>query len=56
MRFSAGFERSRAKAHPLEKARFSAGLKSSYPLLKQGAPTGFAWKHLRFWFMSDQAL
>jgi hypothetical protein len=40
MRFSAGFERSRAKAHPLRNG-FSAGLKFSSPLLKQGAPTRF---------------
>ncbi len=39
MRFSAGLEKSRAKARPFEMNCFSAGLKSSYPLLKQGAPT-----------------
>jgi hypothetical protein len=32
-------EKSRAKAHPLDRDLSSAGLKSSSPLLKQGAPT-----------------
>ena len=41
MRFSAGLERSRAKARPFGMNCFSAGLKSSSPLLKQGAPTRF---------------
>jgi hypothetical protein len=38
-RFSAGFEKSRAKARLFGMNCFSAGLKSSSPLLKQGAPT-----------------
>ncbi len=38
LRFSAGDRKARAKAH-CEIERFSAGLKSSFPLLKQGAPT-----------------
>jgi len=50
MRFSAGLEKSRAKAHPLEMKRFPAGLKSSFPLLKQGAPTKSAWRDL--WLFS----
>ena len=33
--------KSRAKAHPFEMNRFSAGRKSSSPLLKKGAPTRF---------------
>jgi hypothetical protein len=37
-KFSATIENSRAKA-PFFEAVFSAGLKSSFPLLKQGAPT-----------------
>src|ERR1700722_371528 len=38
-RSGAGLEKSRAKAHSLRRRCFSAGLKSSSPLLKQGAPT-----------------
>jgi hypothetical protein len=38
-RFSAGLENPRAKAHLWRMNRFSAGLKSSSPLLKQEAPT-----------------
>jgi hypothetical protein len=34
-------QRTRAKAHSLEIELLSAGLKSSSPLLKQGAPTNF---------------
>src|ERR1700744_1042575 len=39
MRFSAGFERSRAKAHPLRNEWLFRWTEVQLPLLKQGAPT-----------------
>jgi hypothetical protein len=42
MRFSAGLENPGLKPIPEGVNRFSAGLKSSSPLLKQGAPTHLA--------------
>jgi hypothetical protein len=41
MRFSAGLENPGLKARLFGMNRLSAGLKSSSPLLKQGAPTTF---------------
>ena len=55
MRFSAGLGTSGAKAHPCEMSRFSAGLKSSYPLLKQGAPTRFGVDDIGGLFSSSHA-
>jgi hypothetical protein len=41
MQYLTRARKSRAKARPFGMNRFSAGLKSSSPLLKQGAPTRF---------------